>query len=334
MAKKNLNTNMNKAKKTKNDEFYTLIEDIAKEVALYVPQLKNKTIYCNCDSENSNFWKLFLYNFNHLQLKKLIATSYNNKEITYKLEYDGKNITKTPLQQNGDFRSPECIDILKESDIVITNPPFSLFREYVSQLIKHEKQFLIIGNQNAISYREIFFHIKENRIWLGYNTNKVMEFRLSKDYDKWNRIDKKTGIKYGKVPGITWYTNLEVSKRHEELILYKEYKPKDYPKYDNYDAINVNKIIDIPKEYYGAIGVPITFLDKYNPEQFEMIGLGISNSGIEIGVKPYKEEHKKYRKNIQNKRAIDGDLYMLDEKGNPKVPYARILIKRRVQHDK
>lgn len=218
-----------------------------------------------------------------------------------------------PLKGDGDFRSQECIELLKEVDIVVTNPPFSLFREYLAQLVDYDKKFLILGNINTISYKESFELIKANKLWLGYNT--VRHFK------------KPNGTMY-ETARTFWYTNLEITKRQEELILYKKYIPKDYPKFENYNAINVNKTKDIPMDYKGAMGVPITFVNKYNPDQFEIIGLGISNSGKEIGVQPYKEEHKKYRKEIQKRGAVDGDLYMM-EKGEVKVPYARIIIKNK-----
>lgn len=181
--------------------------------------------------------------------------------------------TLTLLDGDGDFRSEESIGFLEEADVVVTNPPFSLFREFVAQLIKYDKKFLIIGNNNAITYKEIFPLIKENKIWLGYGVNQTFEFRLNEKYDKWNRIEN--GVKYGKVPAISWFTNIDTKKRHENLILYKKYTPEEYPKYDNYDAINVDRVAEIPYDYNDAMGVPITFLDRYNPDQFEIIdGIG------------------------------------------------------------
>jgi len=335
------NTNLHKAKTAKNDEFYTQLSDIERELGHYKEYFKGRVVFCNCDDpQESDFWQYFSLNFEFLGLKKLISTHFEIEVPSYKLEIvrdinnDGKvnqlDTIKTPLKQNGDFRSPECIEILKESDIVVTNPPFSLFREYVSQLIEYDKKFIIMGNNNAITYKEIFKLIKEGNIWLGYNSNKTMEFRLDDSYIKWDRVDIETGDKYGSVPAISWYTNLETKKRHEDLILYKTYygNENEYPKYDNYDAINVDRVKDIPMDYDGAMGVPITFLDKYNPEQFEIIGLGISNSGLEIGVQPYKEDHKKYRKEVQKRGAVDGDLYMITN-GIVDVPYARIIIKNK-----
>ena len=278
---------MHKAKKAKNDEFYTQIGDIEKELLHYKEQFDNKIVFCNCDDpESSHFWKYFDLNFDHLNLKKLISTHYDKEKPTYKLEIardkNNKKLKpiKTNLIQNGDFRSPECIDLLKESDIICTNPPFSLFREYVDLLIKYDKKFLIIGNNNSIAYKEIFKLIKDNKLWLGYNVNKTMDFILSDNYEKYNYIDK-NGFKHGKVPAITWFTNLDVKKRHEFLDLrFKSYKqnPELYPKYDNYNAINVNKVKDIPGDYNDAIGVPITYLEYYNPKQFEIIALGVVGS--------------------------------------------------------
>ena len=241
------------------------------------------------------------------------------------------NNVLTLLDGDGDFRSEECIGFLQEADIVVTNPPFSLFRQYVAQLIEYGKKFIILGNNNAITYKEIFSLIKANQIWLGYSANKTFEFRLNESYSRWDRIDN--GIKYGKVPAITWYTNLDIEKRHEMLILYRKYKADEYRRYENYDAINIDRVADIPLDFNGSMGVPITFLDKYNPEQFSLIGLGISSSGLEIGVKPYKKEHKIYRKEVQHRGAVDGDLYMLDGNGHPDVPYARIIIKRKDQNE-
>lgn len=230
------------------------------------------------------------------------------------------------LKGDGDFRSEECIEILKQSDIVVTNPPFSLFRDYIAQLMEHKKSFIIIGNQNAITYREIFPLLRDNKMWLGNGFKGNVGFFRSPYEDVAVSSQHKEG--YIRVSGVMWFTNLDHKKRHEELELYKKYTPEEYPKYENYNAINVDKTADIPEDYNGEMGVPITFLDKYNPDQFEIIGLGISNSGIEIGVQPYKPEHKKYRKEIQKRGAVDGDLYMMID-NVVTVPYARIIIKKR-----
>jgi hypothetical protein len=253
----------------------------------------------------------------------------NMSDVEWLLKHD-KNVA-APLKGDGDFRSEESIEILKEADIVVTNPPFSLFREYVAQLMKYKKEFLILGNSNALTYKEIFKFIKVNKLWLGASIHSGdVEFQVPDDYEirsKSLRIDK-SGKKYVRVPSIRWFTNMDYAQRHEDLILYKKYNTGEYPKYDNYDAINVDVTKDIPMDYKGAMGVPITFMDKYNPDQFKIIGLGISSSGREIGVNPYKKEHKKYRKEVQKRGAVDGDLYMI-ENGIVKVPYARILIKIR-----
>ncbi len=348
MATKSKNKNLHKAKNAKKDEFYTQLSDISNELKHYRKHFKDKVVYCNCDDPRvSNFFHYFSYNFEKLGLKKLIATCYKNQERdlfstneseqAIYLEYNGdKNGNNIPdpdeigiktLKGDGDFRSQESIELLKQADIVVTNPPFSLFREYVAQLIEYDKKFLIIGHQNAITYKEIFPLIKENKIWLGYGFKGGAGHFINKHYENYaTATDKKEGMI--RVSGVHWFTNLEHQKRNEELILYKTYNEKDYPKYDNYDAINVNKTAEIPCDYKGAMGVPITFLDKFNPNQFEIIGLGISNLGIEIGVQPYKKEHKKYRKEVQKRGAVDGDLYMMIN-GIVTVPYARVIIKNK-----
>ncbi len=268
------NTNLIKAKKEKNDEFYTRYEDIEAEVSKYKEYFKNKVVYLNCDNkEKSMFWKFFELNFDAFQLKKLIATYYSETEPVYaykiELREDHKDIVKTPLIGNGDFRSQECIDILKESDIVCTNPPFSLFREYVAQLMEYNKQFLIMGNQNAFTYKGIFPLIKDNKIWVGYT--KPKEFFIPAENGEGVVLSKKVG-------GITiWFTNIPNKKRDEPMVLTATYAEgpnhrEDYPKYDNYDAIEVGKCKNIPCDYDGVMGVPITFLNNYCPEQFELLG--------------------------------------------------------------
>lgn len=329
MSVKKANSNLRKAKKAKNDEFYTSLNEIEKEIKNYKKHFKDKVVYCNCDDpEWSNFFKYFNNNFDFLDLKKVITTHYEEGKQSYKLELTKQGeVVKTDLKGNGDFRSEECIEILKEADIVITNPPFSLFREYISQLIEYDKKFLVLGNNNALTYKETFKLVKDNKLWMGYSVNKTMEFQLSDGYERWDRIDEE-GKKYGKVPSISWFTNMDHKKRNEELIMFKKYD-NSYIKYFNFDAIEIEYVKNIPIDYKGVMGVPITFMDKYNPNQFEIIGLGISNSGKEIGVKSYTKEHKKYRKEIQKRGAVDGDLYYLDEDNNVKVPYARILIKNK-----
>lgn len=235
--------------------------------------------------------------------------------------------TLTLLTGNGDFHSEECINLLKECDIVVTNPPFSLFREYLSQLVDYQKDFIIIGNTNALTYREVFKLFKEDKIRTGYtNFNVGMYFAVPDSFEKYHKIEN--GQKMVRVATSCWFTSLPVAKHKEPITLYRQYSPAEYPIYENYDAINVDKYTEIPYDFDGVMGVPITFLDKYNPEQFEIIGLGISNSGLEIGVQPYKPEHKQYRKEVQKRGAVDGDLYMMID-GVVTVPYARILIKKR-----
>ena len=264
---KSKNSNLHTAKKEKNDEFYTQISDIEKELGNYKNYFKGKIVFCNCDDpEESNFWNYFALNFEYLGLKRMVSTHYEIDKPSYKLELvadinkDGKinklDTIKTPLKQNGDFRSQECIDILEEADIVVTNPPFSLFREYIAQLVQYNKKFLVIGNMNAITYKEIFSFIKDNKVWLGVSP-RSMNFKLPDNSET--------------CVNACWFTNLHHKKRNDELILYKKYNEKDYPKYDNYDAINVDKVKDIPMDYFETIGVPITFLDKFNPEQFEIV---------------------------------------------------------------
>lgn len=296
LARKGSIKYLQKAKSSKNDEFYTILSDIEKELRYYKKHFKGKTVLCNCDDPRiSNFFHYFSYNFEQLGLKKLITTCYKNQnmdmftknksEKAIYLEYTGdKNRNNTPdrteieinhLKGDGDFRSQECIELLKESDIVVTNPPFSLFREYVAQLVKYDKKFLIIGNWNAISYKEIFKLIKENKIWIGINSNRNFSgFIVPEHYELFGteaRIDE-NGNRIISSNNTCWFTNLDIDKRHEELILYKTYKRTEYPKYDNQDAINVNMTKDIPCDYDGVMGVPVTFIDKYNPDQFEIVG--------------------------------------------------------------
>lgn len=280
------NKDLNKAAKNKKDEFYTQLTDIEKEVKYYKEHFKNKIVFCNCDDpEYSNFWKYFELQFEELGIKKLIATHFDPEKPTYKLELmndingdgkiTGKDIIKTPLQQNGDFRSPECIEILKEADIIITNPPFSLFREYIAQLFKYEKKFLIIGNINAVKYKEVFPYIMTNKVWLGKSIHSGdREFSVPDNYPlnaAGCRIDE-NGKKYIRVKGVRWLTNLEYPERYEDIPLFKYYTAEEFPKYDNYDAIDVGETKNIPLDYEGVMGVPITFLDRYNPKQFEIIG--------------------------------------------------------------
>jgi hypothetical protein len=294
MEIKSLNKSFKKAKSSKNDEFYTQLPDIEKELRHYKEHFKGKIILCNCDDPRlSNFFHYFSYNFEQLGLKKLITTCYKNQnadifsenksEKAIYLEYMGdKNNNKIPdleeigikhLKGDGDFRSTECVNLLKQADIIVTNPPFSLFREYVAQLIEYDKKFVIIGNQNVVSYKEIFILIKENKIWLGYTHPEkfiVPDYYEQREYRSWR---DKNGINWRSLGNACWFTNLDIAKRHEDIILYKKINNTDYLKYDNYNAIEVSKVADIPLDYKGAMGVPITFLSKYNPDQFEIIGI-------------------------------------------------------------
>lgn len=311
------NKNLNAAKTAKKDEFYTQMGDIERELLHYWPHFADKVVLCNCDDPyESNFFKYFALNFNQLGLKKLICTCFDGspvqgnellldfgdftddpKKIAYKVEItevkdlngDGavdladvqyllkndKNAISL-LKQHGDFRSAECIELLKEADIVVTNPPFSLFREYIGQLMQYEKKFLIVGNQGAIIYKEIFPSVINNKIWLGYGFKGGAAHFVSPYEDNATASDHKEGMI--RVSGVHWFTNLEIPKRHEDLDLVCRYSPEAYPNFDNYNAINVGRTQDIPCDYSGIMGVPITFLDKYNPNQFEIIWQASGNT--------------------------------------------------------
>ena len=327
------NNSLTKAKKGKEDEFYTQLEDIEAELKHYREHFAGKTVLCNCDDPRmSNFFFYFVLHFHHLGLKKLITTCYKNqkpdlfsknssRQAVY-LVYEGEDIGSPPdpniaglvhpLQGDGDFRSPECIKFLEEADIIVTNPPFSLFREYITLLMEHRKSFIVIGNQNAITYKEVFQYIRNNQLWLGYKFGD-MKFRVPDYYAArptrfW--IDKK-GKKWRSLGNICWFTNLDIQKRHEELTLYKKYSPEEYPHYDNYDAISVDKTADIPCDYDGVMGVPITYLDKHNPDQFEIIGATESEGkGFSAGLwdasskvsQPVVNGERKYKRIFIRKR--------------------------------
>ena len=280
------NTKMATAKRAKNDEFYTRYEDIEAEVMKYRKQFRGKTVYLPCDDpaeKKSEFWSFFVNNFDAFGLKKLIATHYDENGKAYKIWIDGDttgdgyiddaDALQEDLIGNGDFRSPECIDILNECDIVCTNPPFSLFREFFDVIMQANKLFLIICPQNAFKYKDIFPYIKEGKVWAGYSFNKTFDFIMSDDYvlTKTGYIDDQ-GRKHGKVASTCWMTNMIVNKRTEEMILTKKYNSSDYPYFDNYNAINVGRVENIPCDYDGIMGVPISFLGKHNPNQFEIIG--------------------------------------------------------------
>lgn len=342
------NKNLQQAKKNKNDEFYTQLVDIEKELKHYKDYFKDKTVLCNCDDPRvSNFFHYFSYNFEFLGLKKLITTCYKNQNLdlfsqndsekAIYLIYEGnkqngrvpdiKDIGIKELKGDGDFRSPECIELLKQADIVVTNPPFSLFREYVAQLIEYDKKFIIIGNMNAITYKEIFKLIRDNKLWMGCSIHSGdREFQVPESYPlqaSGFRVDE-SGNKYIRVKGVRWFTNIDYTQRHENIILYKkyynseddknnpDYTNPEFPKYDNYDAINVDKTANIPCDYDGVMGVPITFLDKYNPEQFEIIDCNDIRRNDNVPIKSYGL--------VKDKEAL------LE---NGRTTYARILIRRK-----
>jgi len=361
------NKNMNKAKDAKNDEWYTQIEDIEKEMAHYKDYFKGKVVFCNCDDPyESNFFKFFALNFNHLGIKKLIATSYISSPIVYtqlslfddmeekipdgpvKKPYKivinevpescgaidlfnietlvkDKHNELSHLIGDGDFRSEECIEILKEADVIVTNPPFSLFREYIDLIRNYKKDFIVMGKIENITYKEVFDPIMYNEMWLGYGFNLSVVYKTA--YPNKLEANRKFVISKGydpdegyvKVPGICWFTNIDVKKRHEELIMYKKYSPDEYPKYDNLDGIDVDKIADIPIDYYGIMGVPITFMDKYNPDQFEILGFGKGERAKKVGVTP-------------NYRGRCDVAYTLPN-GKHKCPFGRMLIRRRSQDE-
>ena len=299
------NKNLNAAKEAKKDEFYTRLEDINNELRHYKEHFRGKTVLCNCDDPRvSNFFTYFAYNFEFLGLKRLITTCYksqdmdlfsqNKSEQAIYLIYDGdkngnsipdpEEIGIHPLKGDGDFRSQECIELLKQADIVVTNPPFSLFREYVAQLMEYEKKFLIIGNVNTATTKDIFPLFIQNKIWLGYGFNSGNAFFKIPDKESPNYAagvyNKETGLV--KFRNCHWFTNLDHKKRHEDIILYRKYTPDEYPHYVNYDAIEVSKTADIPYDYDGVMGVPITFLDKYNPDQFEILGIGLDLADMNV----------------------------------------------------
>lgn len=329
------NNQLSQAKKGKKDEFYTQRADIEAELKHYREHFAGKTVLCNCDDpRRSHFFYYFVLNFHHLGLKKLITTCYKNQDPNFCSEniskqavylvYEGEDIGSPPnpniaglvhpLQGDGDFRSPECIKFLEEADIIVTNPPFSLFREYVAQLIEYGKKFIIIGNINAVTYKEIFPLIQTNQIWLGPSIHSGdREFEVPSSYPLTAagiRIDDQ-GRRYIRVKGVRWFTNLDFPQRHQALILHKKYRPEEYPHYDNYGAINVDKTADIPCDYDEVMGVPITYLDKHNPDQFEIIGATESEGrGFSAGLwdesskvsQPLVNGERKYKRIFIRKR--------------------------------
>jgi hypothetical protein len=344
MENKSLNRNLHAAKATRQDDFYTQRSDIDKELKHYKKHFKNKTVLCNCDDPRvSNFFNYFVGNFQQLGLKRLIATSYQNDKPDIFSQYksdqgiyfiysgeqnnkrlpDPKGIKPCQLKGDGDFRSQECVELLKQADIVVTNPPFSLFREYVAQLIKYEKKFLIIGNTNSLTYKDTFRLIMQDKIRTGYtNFNVGMFFVVPDDWKHFHHVDK-DGKKIARVATSCWFTNLDVAKHKEFLPLYKEYTPEEYPRYDNYDAIEVSRYKDIPADYDGVMGVPITFLDKYNPEQFEIIGITDRGNAWGLKTKEYTSDDVGNPGDLNRRAAIKiGKTY--------KPTYARLLIRRKL----
>lgn len=351
MAGKIKNKNFNKAKDSKNDEFYTQLSDIERELKHYKNHFKDKVVYCNCDDPRvSNFFYFFSYNFEKLGLKKLITTCYkstnmdlfseNSSEQAICLIYEGdKNGNNIPdpkeigikeLRGDGDFRSKECIELLKQADIVVTNPPFSLFREYVAQLLEYDKKFLIIGNGNSITYKEIFKNIQDNKIWLGVTKPQLFLIDNKERFSKYCSDENKVTIEDKEFWAVNisvgtptyWFTNLDIEKRHEELILYRRYSPEVYPKYDNYDAIEVNRVTEIPYDFDGAMGVPITFLDKHNPDQFEILGITDRENESGLKTKIYTIDDVPNPGDLNRRAAIKiGNTY--------KSTYARLLIRKK-----
>ncbi len=370
MAKENLSA----AKSAKKDEFYTQMSDIERELQHYWPHFRDKVVLCNCDDPyESNFFKYFALRFNQLGLKKLICTCFDGspvqgnellldfgdftdgpKKIAYKVEItevrdlngdgavdltDVQYLLKNDknaialLKQHGDFRSAECIELLKQADIVVTNPPFSLFREYLGQLMQYEKKFLIVGHQNAITYKEVFPLIKANMVWLGYGFKGGAAHFFSPYEDIATANDHKKDMI--RVSGVNWFTNLEIPKRNEEMDLVNRYSPEEYPTYDNYDAINIDKTAEIPCDYEGAMGVPITFLDKYCPEQFEIITLGIGEGNFTPTKKYQKFRNPQTLEPISDKRDFllyvrkTNGKYLTSEGYRVDKVYARIIIRNK-----
>ncbi len=340
------NKDLNKAKAAKKDEFYTRLEDIENELKQYRHHFKGKTVLCNCDDPRcSNFFRYFTLNFEVLGLKKVIATCYKNQDVdlfsqhecekaVYQIYEGDKNnnrkvdddeIAVKPLKGDGDFRSKECVALLEEADIVVTNPPFSLFRDYVALLVQYNKQFLVLGNKNAIKYKEIFPLFMANKLWVGVMPmTREIYFDVPQEYiDEGLRMKKdrtivKQGDKYmARSPSI-WFTNLEHDKRHEEIPLFKKYTPQEYPTYVNFNAIEVSKVGDIPCDYDGLMGVPITFMDKYNPDQFEIVGMSLDLADMSV-----------IRERLG--RNDGGPTFYIEKNGELVRLYDRIVIRRKVK---
>jgi hypothetical protein len=315
MKKSNGNKNLNKAKAAASDEYYTLLTDIEKELYLYRDQLRGKVIYLNCDDhEKSNFWLYFRLKFNELGLKKVIATHYSLFGEAYKLELlatyrsgEPKTLIKTPIEGNGDFRSPASIELLRQADIVITNPPFSLFREYVAQLVEHGKKFLILGNKNAVDYKVIFPLVKAGKIKIGRYSPKSFIVPAGKEHDF---IDESGNRVSNKINGLSkWWTNLETPFKVYDLVFAYDYTPEKYPELDNYHAISVDRFVDIPNDYKGVMAVPITCFERLDPEVFEVIGCATKDGAPDC----YREECG----------------YGFRAQLNGKVKYARLFIQRK-----
>ena len=367
------NSNLHDSARNKQDEFYTQLSLIEKELKHYRSFFAGKTVLCNCDDPyESNFFKYFAMNFNTLRLKKLVTTCYATSPVVgdefeyyvdnagqlafvpdtdttplvcstrrpYRVEItevtdennDGRadladveylmrnrKNTMTLLNGDGDFRSPECVELLREADVVVTNPPFSLFREYITLLEEYRKYFIIIGNMNAVTYKEIFPMIAENRLWLGYNSGHFW-FKVPDSYEIKKtdfKIDEH-GQKWRRMGNICWFTNVDIEKRHENMPLFRNYSPELYPKYDNYDAINVDRTVDIPCDYYGVMGVPITFLSQYNPDQFEIVAFRKGTDGKDL---VYSFPDCSHSVNVERERGRERENGTAD--GAAVLPYPR-----------
>ena len=316
---KNNNKNLHRAKNNKNDEFYTQLYEVENELKFYTPYLKDKIIYCNCDSQkHSNFWKYFYNNFHVLGLKGLVST-YLDNEQSYKTTYDGKKVKQEKLDGNGDFRSEECIEILKECDVVITNPPFSLIRDFFDILIANNKQFLFIGTINVVKYLNFLKEIKENKVWTG-KTHPANYIRPD-------------GSIY-QIRNTIWITN--IGENRKELVLTKKYEESNYIKYHNFDAINIDKVSDIPYDYYGIMGVPITFIEKYDITQFKIVGLDRLPYSIELGIGEMGERwcNDFFSSGGKGHYTPTMKNLCLYEKGKATVKFSRILIQRKIDCEK
>jgi hypothetical protein len=352
--------NLAAARAAKEDEFYTQLADIEREMSSYRDHFKGKVVYCNCDDPRaSGFVHYFSYNFERLGLKKLIATCYKSTQLdlfsnhdsdrAVKLEYfgdrDGSGRPEPDefevqiLEGDGDFRSPESIELLKEADIVVTNPPFSLYREFIAQLMEYDKKFIIVGPQSAVTIKEIFPLIMSGKMWMGTRSG-AMKFRVPESKEKENLIVDQDGKKWQNFGNICWYTNLDISKRHEDIILYKKYSAEDYPEYDNYKAIDVSTVADIPLDYQGVMGVPPTFLAKHNPDQFQIVGIAKSWFGAASKIYPRQTQVDKNGKRSEVTKLNDAPAIKVDAPPKSKTHYlvgdsiyiatfVRILIKKR-----